>query len=170
MVLTTHIIVAGAVSAPLIAAGHPALGLVAGLASHYLIDAIPHWSYRLSQIENSGDARKRRWGNDKRAVARDIGKTAVDSLIGTVILLCVILAFGKPAFLTLVAGWLGALPDGLQGIQLVYKKFPMPWLQKFHDLFHFDNGGTWDLPLTTKTFLSQALLFIVAIGTLAFSY
>jgi len=52
MILSTHAVVGGAIASfiPL----HPLLVAVAGFASHFAIDAIPHWDYRLrSQSEKA---------------------------------------------------------------------------------------------------------------------
>ena len=60
----------------------------------------------------------------------------------------------------------GILPDGLQGIQLLYKGFPMTYLQRFHDFFHYENGGVGDLPLSFSTLFAQLLLILLALAVI----
>src|SRR6516164_148627 len=48
MILSTHAIVGGAIASLL--PSHPGLAALAGFASHYAIDAIPHWDYPLQSI------------------------------------------------------------------------------------------------------------------------
>src|SRR3989338_10218169 len=45
MTLTTHAIVGAALASFI--PEHPVLGFCVGLTSHYVIDAIPHWDYRI---------------------------------------------------------------------------------------------------------------------------
>jgi hypothetical protein len=46
--LSTHAIVGGAIAS--LISSHPLLAAVAGFTSHFVIDAIPHWDYRLRSI------------------------------------------------------------------------------------------------------------------------
>ena len=48
MILSTHAIVGGAIASFI--PEHPTLAFVAGIASHFAIDAIPHSDYRLRSI------------------------------------------------------------------------------------------------------------------------
>ena len=48
MTLTTHAIV-GATVATL--TPNPILGFVLGFGSHYVLDALPHWSYPIHSLE-----------------------------------------------------------------------------------------------------------------------
>ncbi len=58
MILCTHAIVGGAIASfvPL----HPLLMAVVGFASHFAIDAIPHWDYPLQSIAIGKGADNRR--------------------------------------------------------------------------------------------------------------
>ena len=48
MILTTHAIVGGALAS--LFPTHPITAIAAGFASHFVIDAIPHWDYPLQSI------------------------------------------------------------------------------------------------------------------------
>lgn len=58
MILCTHAIIGGAIASllPL----NPAAAAIAGFASHFAIDAIPHWDYPLRSISLGKDADNRR--------------------------------------------------------------------------------------------------------------
>ena len=49
MTLTTHSLIAAAVTKPL-AAANPLLIFAAAFASHLIADAIPHWDYPLASL------------------------------------------------------------------------------------------------------------------------
>jgi len=53
MVLATHAITGGAVAT--LTPGNPALGFLLGLLSHFLLDSIPHWDYRLASKKEDED-------------------------------------------------------------------------------------------------------------------
>lgn len=48
MVLSTHVIVGGAIAS--LCPSHSILGAVVGFGSHFAIDAIPHWDYQVRSI------------------------------------------------------------------------------------------------------------------------
>ena len=63
MILSTHAIVGGAIAS--LFPSHPALVAVAGFASHFAIDAIPHWDYPLRSISTGQGADNRRLKVDR---------------------------------------------------------------------------------------------------------
>lgn len=135
MTLTTHSIIAAAVTKPL-AAAHPAFILIAAIASHYFSDAIPHWDYPLGSIEDIEDSEKRHWGTNKRAIMKDIKRFALDGFLGAALVLLVI----RPntteqwtwALLAIIGG---SLPDFLQGLSMLKLPFLRPH-QRLHDFMH----------------------------------
>jgi hypothetical protein len=64
MILSTHAIVGGAVASLL--PSHPVLVAVLGFASHFVIDAIPHWDYPLQSISVKPGADNRELKLDRR--------------------------------------------------------------------------------------------------------
>lgn len=171
MTLTTHILVAGAAAkivGTAVGSSNPALIFAVALLSHYLLDMIPHWSYRLPFVENGGKPTERKFRPDKKRFAIDFSKTALDGLLGTAILF----ALASPtSFLGIINTFLaaagGMAPDGLQGIQVAYKKFPMPLVQRLHDFFHFKNKNAEsdfrDLAPTFLSIGSQLALVVIAV-------
>lgn len=139
MTLTTHIIIAGAVTKPL-ASFNPAFSFFAALASHYLSDAIPHWDYKVSGMEVD-DLANNQLTSPQTLIRKGLPYILLDLFIGTLILYI----FFQPhtpseviRFALTVLG--GILPDALQGPYYFLKRFGRErWLrpiQKFHDLMH----------------------------------
>lgn len=160
MTLTAHSIIAAAVTKPL-AAMNPLLIFIVAIASHYLADAIPHWDYKVASLENDEDKENRRIQYNRRAIIKDVSHFAIDTLVGSVI---VILAV-RP---TTTAQWIwvalavigGCLPDFLQGFYALKLKFLRPH-QRLHDLFH-TNIRLGPYPLVGIPF--QAALVIVSLA------
>ncbi|MDP3769529.1 MAG: hypothetical protein Q8R40_01150 [bacterium] len=135
MTLTTHSIIAAAVTKPL-AAAHPVFIIIAAIASHYLSDAIPHWDYRLGSIEDIEDSSKRHWGNNRRAIMKDVQHFALDGFLGAALVLLVIRPVTMQQWIWALCAIIGGcLPDFLQGLYMLKLSFLRP-IQKFHDLMH----------------------------------
>ena len=135
MTLTTHSIIAAAVTKPL-AAMNPLLAFAIAIASHYLSDAIPHWDYPLQSIENPEDKENRKWGSGRSALIKDISSMAVDGFLGVGIVLAVVRPVTAQEWIWVIAAIVGGcLPDFLQGLYMFRLKFlrPHQWL---HDIFH----------------------------------
>src|SRR6516225_11831962 len=68
MILSTHAIVGGTIAS--LFPSHPALVVAAGFASHFAIDAIPHWDYPPSGDFNKAGCRERRFEFRSPAMGR----------------------------------------------------------------------------------------------------
>ena len=130
MILATHAILGTAAAMAL--RQNPIAAFFAAFASHFVLDALPHWEYKLSsQIRHPTDPLKNELVFDQRFI-RDLVKTGADCLTGTAISLLVV-AFTSPEYIRIA--FLGAiggvLPDFLQ---LMYHFFPkyLHYLQWFH--------------------------------------
>lgn len=135
MTLTTHSIIAAAVTRP-IAAVHPALLFFAALASHYLSDAIPHWDYPLGAVEDTENPDKRHWSRDWRLLSGDIARFAIDGFLGAGIVLLLLRPASSDDWLRALAIIIGgSLPDFLQGVYMFGLRILKPH-QRMHDFFH----------------------------------
>ena len=135
MTLTTHSIIAAAVTKPL-ARMHPAFILIAAVTSHYLSDAIPHWDYKIVSLENPEDKEKRHLTKDHNLISQDIRNFAIDGFVGAAIVLLVIRPVTQQQWTWAVLAIIGGcLPDFLQGLY-VFKIKSLGLHQIFHDLFH----------------------------------
>jgi hypothetical protein len=137
MTLTTHAVVGAAIAAAM--PNHPVLGIGLAFASHFALDAIPHWDYHLrSMAEDEANPLK----NDMklgRDFVIDLGKIGFDFLLGLVLAYLVGNLAGAPARIALlvVAGGLaGQFPDFLQFVYFKFRRPPITWLQRFHMWVH----------------------------------
>lgn len=137
MSLSTHIVMAVAVSVPFLK--NPLASFFIGFVSHFLADAIPHWDW-LPRSLNIGNGNAMNIGvkRDYRLIFWDVMGVFLDSLIGIVLVLIVKYPLTDFTLLwgMLAAAFGGILPDGLQFIYFLYKKEPLASLQKFHFWMH----------------------------------
>jgi hypothetical protein len=131
MILCTHAIVGGAVASFL--PSHPASAFLLGFASHFALDAIPHWDYpiRSSSINpNIGSPL-----TFDHALVCDVVTIGLDGLLGTMASL-VLFATPESAW-TILLGAAGAmLPDPLQFVHAHFPREPFCTLQRFHRFVH----------------------------------
>ncbi len=160
MILSTHAIVGGAI-ASLIPA-HPVLVVAAGLASHFAIDAIPHWDYPLRSIAVGTAADNRRL-KINAALVGDLALIGCDACLGLALAVS-LFANSTTAFVVALGAIAGMLPDPLQFVQSVLRREPLNSLQRFHSLIHSKRKLQWPLGLS-----SQAA-FAVLVSVLALHY
>lgn len=164
MILTTHVIAGAALAAAV--PNRPMLAFVASAASHFLLDAIPHWDYKLRSSRKDKDNPL----NNDIVVGRDFWfdliKISVDALVGLALGWFFFHSFftGQLAVLTFVAGAIGGLlPDALQ---FAYFKFRSPWLtalQRFHYWIHADYARKLKpaVGIITQTLLVTTIIIAV---------
>jgi len=157
MILVTHGIVGAAVA--LSAVGDiPLAGLLAFL-SHFVLDAIPHWDYKINSLEEKENKEEMEIKNGINLYS-DIMKVAFDGLLGISVPLIIVFLIGKKYFfIALLGSSLAILPDFLQAL---YFKTHTPLLHhfmRFHTYIHsrirLDNrpifGGVLQLLLVAIT-------------------
>ena len=132
MILLTHAVVGAAVAR--LFPESPWVGFFAAVASHFVLDAIPHWQYRIgSMIKNRNSVNNRIIFGKRLAV--DMSAVSLDFICGALLSLYF---FGNgyslpPAQIPLLIGAFGgALPDGLQFLYFLIRREPLLSLQKFH--------------------------------------
>jgi hypothetical protein len=151
MILSTHAIVGGAIAS--LFPSHPALVVVAAFASHFAIDAIPHWDYPLRSISIKPGANQLR---KIRPLLRDLGLIAFDAGAG---LLLALALFATSATVAVIA--LGAivamLPDPLQVAHSLYPHEPLKSLQRFHVWMHTRRKLSWPLGASSQALFAAAI-------------
>lgn len=131
LTLTTHAIVGAAIASVIPA--HPILAIAAAFASHFLLDAIPHWDYPIrSDSVNPVVAAALKYD---RALFTDILTIGTDAILGIGLAL---LLLAKPSNLALVFCAAGAaiLPDALQFAYIRLPREPLISVQRFHSWAH----------------------------------
>jgi hypothetical protein len=131
MILSTHAVVGAALAS--FVPSHPLAALVIGFASHFALDAIPHWDYPI----------KSRSVNPKvgapmvfdRALLQDAVTIGFDGVVG---IISALLLFGSPInYWAILLGAIGAmLPDPLQFIHVRLPHEPLRTLQRLHRWAH----------------------------------
>ena len=153
MILSTHAIVGGAIAS--LFPSHPALVVAAGFASHFAIDAIPHWDYPLQAISVKPAAGRRALNLDRR-LGVDLSLIALDACAG---LALAIWLFATPA--TMGAILLGAVaamvPDPLQLAHALYPREPLKSLQRFHQWIHAKRKLSWPLGASSQAIFAAAV-------------
>jgi hypothetical protein len=155
MILSTHAVVGGALAG--LFPSHPVTAFAVGFASHFIIDAIPHWDYPLRSISVAPGAR-----NQVRltpALARDLALIGFDAIAGLALAIGI---FATPSTIVAVsAGAVGAmLPDPLQFVHTHYPHEPLASLQRFHRWMHTKRQLHWPIGVS-----SQVAFVAAVIGT-----
>jgi hypothetical protein len=153
MILSTHAIVGGAIAS--LFPSQPGLVAVLGFASHYAIDAIPHWDYPLQSI-SVGRGADNRSLRGSRALFLDLTLIGFDACAG---LGLAIWLFATSATLGVII--LGAcaamLPDPLQFMQSIYPHEPLKSMQRFHHRMHAKQKLSWPLGASSQAMLAVAV-------------
>jgi hypothetical protein len=149
VILSTHAVVGAALATLL--PSEPALIALAGIASHFAIDAIPHWDYPLRGISVSKDVGKPL--RLSRALARDCVLIALDACLG---LALAAFLFG-PSWTVGLGAIAAMLPDPLQFLHRLYPREPLRTLQRFHGWIHSDWKLRWPVGIASQ------LAFVAAV-------
>jgi hypothetical protein len=131
MILSTHAVVGAALAS--FVPSHPLAALVIGFASHFALDAIPHWDYPIkSRSVNPKIAAPMVFD---RALLQDAVTIGFDGLVG---IISALLLFGSPInYWAILLGAIGAmLPDPLQFIHARLPHEPLRTLQRLHRWAH----------------------------------
>jgi hypothetical protein len=153
MTLATHI-VAGAVAAKFIS-NHPVEAFVVGAVSHYLLDTIPHWDYKINSFvapdENKPLEKKVRFD---KGIFLDIGKVVLDVFIGFALIFVLNFFVSENPlniWLLFAAAIGGAAPDFAQFLYGLWKVWPLKKIQDLHNWVHakikLDNRPEVGVPL-----------------------
>jgi hypothetical protein len=131
LTLTTHAIVGAAIASGIPA--YPALAIAAAFASHFLLDAIPHWDYPISS--DSVNPKVAAAMKYDRALLVDMLKIGTDAMLGMALAL---LLLARPSNFALVLCGAAAalLPDALQFAYMRFPREPLISLQRFHRWIH----------------------------------
>lgn len=167
MTLTTHAIIGAAVAK--IFSANPLLAGVAAFASHFLIDAIPHWDYHPRSFTRDETNPL----NDNMEIGPhflfDFIFIVFDALWGTVFSLLLFWPTDMYQFWIIVAGAvLGILPDPFQFLYWKTRVEPFITIQKFHIWIHSENKRLTDHPLMGMI-LQVVLVLIVIVPVIYFS-
>jgi hypothetical protein len=159
MILSTHAIVGGAIASLL--PSHPVLAVAAGFASHFAIDAIPHWDYPVRSIATGKTADNRKL-KVSATLFRDLALIGFDACAGLVLAL-LLFATSTTAWVIALGAIAGMLPDPLQFVHSVYPHEPLKSLQRFHSWIHSKKKLQWQLGVSSQAGFA-ALVTVLALA------
>ncbi len=135
MILTTHAIVGAAVAE--IFPSNPILGFFAAFFSHFILDAIPHWDYKIkSHQKNPNDPLNGGIKLGKDFII-DILKVLIDLMLGFILSFLIFSKGGKNSQEIAIIGALGGMfPDALQFAYWIFKINFLRFIQKIHFAVH----------------------------------
>ena len=137
MTLATHAIVGATVAQ--FFPSNPLLAFMAGFASHYLTDAIPHWDYKiLSYRRDPKDPMKNDIEMRDPNFIYDLLRIMCDLFFGVALSLYLFPIHNFAPLITLTGVIGGIFPDVLQLAYLKIRREPLISLQRFHNLVHTD--------------------------------
>ena len=136
MTLTTHAIT-GAALATLMPT-YLILGFAVGFASHFLLDAIPHWDYSIASMESD---ERNPMNNDmatkNKDFPKDLLKIGIDGILGLLLSFILLGMFHQHSPIVIFLGAVGGMaPDALQFFYWKWRHEPLVSLQRFHIWIH----------------------------------
>lgn len=136
MILSTHAIVGASIAS---LTHDPVAGFAVGFVSHFVLDAIPHWDYKLRSSRQDSDQPMKSDIVVGRDFLRDLVKIGGDVLGGFAIVALLFSAMDSVALPVALSGALGGvLPDALQFAYFKFRHEPLSSLQRFHIWIHSD--------------------------------
>jgi hypothetical protein len=143
---------------------YPSLAIAAAFASHFLLDAIPHWDYPIrSDLVNPNVAAAMKYD---RALFGDLLRIGTDATLGIALAL-LLLARPSDFALLLCAAVAAMLPDALQFAYMRFPREPLISLQRFHLWMHAsrDLRGRPILGLSAQIALVVVVLLVARLVT-----
>jgi hypothetical protein len=137
---------------------HPVLIAVLAFASHFAIDAIPHWDYPLQSISVTPGANNRELKLDRRLFL-DLSLIGLDACAGFALALWLFATSGSVGLIA-IGAIAGMLPDPLQFVHSLFPHEPLKILQRFHVWIHAKRRLAWQLGAS-----SQAMFAVAVAGT-----
>lgn len=168
MILAPHALAGAAIA--VMFRRHPLVAVVAAFLSHFVLDAIPHWAYKLNSIKEDSSQLFGATFTPRKGVSKDVFKTGIDFSAGLAIALGVSgMFFPKYFWLTFFGAAAGVLPDFLQVVYYLFPDSPLFYLQWFHKKIHarkhLDSG--FFLGFSYQIIFSLAVILImISIGPL----
>ena len=155
LILATHAIVGAAIASQI--PNHPVIALLAGIASHFAIDAIPHWDYPLRSIRSR--ANKGSPLTLDKGFLVDLSLIALDGLAGLTLAFSL---FAQPgSLLTILLGALGGiLPDPLRFVYRLYPDEPLRTVQRFHNWIHAKQKLAWPFGIASQFAFNVAVILL----------
>lgn len=160
MTLTTHALV-GAATAKIFSF-NPVVAFLAAFLSHFVIDAIPHWDYKIfSQQWNKEHPMKSDIVVGGPIFMLDVLRVGIDCFIGIYVSIAFFAPNASSVWIILCGAVFGILPDPLQFAYFKIRREPLTSLQRFHVWIHSKNEslrGRWVVGSALQMFLVVTIM------------
>lgn len=148
MILTPHLIAGAAIASQ---TNNLFLIAIINFFSHHLLDALPHWDYKISF---------------KKRIGISLIKITADITIGVILILTAFFMSAEINFSYLFKLFLGAffsiLPDGFQFLAFMFPNKPFKLYLKFHRFFSFNlKKKFFVIGLTTQIIITITAFMII---------
>ncbi|MFW5853123.1 MAG: hypothetical protein ACOCU8_00600 [Patescibacteria group bacterium] len=136
MIWTSHAVAGGVTAAVL--SPWPPLAIAGALASHFVLDAIPHWDYKLKSLQVNQESEEvgLKFKFDKWFFY-DCLKMAIDFSVGLILVWFFVASGHNSLWLIMIGAVLAVVPDWLF---FIYSLWPNRFLKifvRFHHFCHF---------------------------------
>lgn len=165
MTLTTHAVV-GAAAAELFL-GHPVLAFCAGFVSHFAIDALPHWDYKLASMQEDEINPLNADMKIGKAFAFDITHILFDVSLGFTLAAILMTVLQLPLDTAAIGALAGVLPDATQFLYFKTRSKILEPLQRFH--IWIQKGKSLEVTPFVGISLQTALVILVYLVLKIFS-
>ncbi len=156
MTLSTHAVAGAAIGGLL--AYNPALVVITAFASHFVLDAIPHWDYEVKVSNESNDLLNAKIQLDKKFF-KDSIKILIDVLIGVLVIGALFYSHTPYVrLMALVGAGFAVLPDFLQFVYYRTHSRILRPLQDFHVNFMHAKKS-----LSNRPFLGPFIQIIIVL-------
>ncbi|MBI4034181.1 MAG: hypothetical protein HY378_01375 [Candidatus Brennerbacteria bacterium] len=154
MILTTHAVTGAALAT--IFPNQPVVGFLAAFASHFVLDAIPHWDYPIATAslkpEVSGKLKF------EKSLAVDAVRIGSDFFLGLLLAVSFFAPVVSLSFALLGAAG-GLLPDFLQFAYTRFPREPFSSLQRFHTRIHAKKKLAMSAGIAVQVLIVLVLIF-----------
>ena len=154
MILLTHSIAGAALAAT---QKDPLLAILVGFLSHFVLDVVPHWEYKIKPLQEDPLSRE---------ALPAYRKIVIDGLSGVAVPLALFVLWQDADFWLVFSGIIGAmLPDALQGVHLFWRSNrPVAALYRFHHSIQQLTFKLLPWPWIGMSFTIFTTLFFIALG------
>lgn len=136
MVLATHAIVGTIIASTFTT--NPYIAFAIGFGSHFILDPIPHWDYKLHSLKKDPEGKLNHDMVLGKTFIVDLLRIGTDATIGIIISFILFLYILKISTISVILAAVigGILPDPLQFVYWKTKSKILLPLQKFHKYIH----------------------------------
>ncbi|MCF7843345.1 hypothetical protein K9M47_00425 [Candidatus Gracilibacteria bacterium] len=164
MILSTHAIVGTIIATTF--TSNPYIAFSIGFASHFILDPIPHWDYKLHSFKKDLEGKLNHDMVLGKTFIVDLMRVGTDAMLGMIISFIIALYVLKVSTLQVILASVigGILPDPLQFVYWKTRSKLLLPLQKFHTWIHgrsLDIHPIYGVPLqilVVLVFLSVSLI------------